>query len=155
MAKMTTNQPVPTPGINASASVLEEIEQLKRENEELNKRLETLQANKPGAGSLTFQVSPQGAISVYGLQRMPTTLYRMSWLRLLSVIEDLRAFLNDPLVADLASKGPADPRYTAAKAEQKARSLAVARGEKVPSSAQINPNFPKMVTRPVPPVVEG
>ena len=38
-------------------------------------------------GSLYCKVSPKGAISVYGLQRMPVTLYVEQWTRLLDYAE--------------------------------------------------------------------
>ena len=42
-------------------------------------------------GSLYCKVSEKGAISVYGLQRMPVTLYVEQWDRLLNFSDDLRA----------------------------------------------------------------
>jgi hypothetical protein len=46
-------------------------------------------------GSLYCKVSEKGAISVYGLQRMPVTLYVEQWDRLLNFSEDLRAFMKE------------------------------------------------------------
>lgn len=138
------------PQMEDSEEPEDEISRLRRENEELKKRNEQLVANRPGAGSLTFSVSPQGGISVYGLQRMPVTLYRPSWLRFAAVWEEFLRFLHDATVEEMASTGPADPRYAQAKAEQKARSLAVSRGERVQPASVTNPDMPRMVTRPVP-----
>ena len=42
-----------------------------------------------------FKVSKKGAISAYGLQRMPVTLYVEQWQRLLEYSDDLRKFLQE------------------------------------------------------------
>lgn len=42
---------------------------------------------------LSCKVSPKGALSVYGLQRMPVTLYVEQWERLLAFAEDIRTFI--------------------------------------------------------------
>jgi hypothetical protein len=54
-----------------------------------------LAENEPKRGSLYCKVSEKGAVSVYGLQRMPVTLYVEQWTRLLDFSDDLRQFLND------------------------------------------------------------
>lgn len=46
-------------------------------------------------GSLYCKVSPKGAMSLYGLQRMPVTLYVDQWERLLTFADELRAFIAD------------------------------------------------------------
>lgn len=46
-------------------------------------------------GSLYCKVSEKGAVSVYGLQRMPVTLYVEQWERLLGFGDELRQFLQD------------------------------------------------------------
>lgn len=46
-------------------------------------------------GSLYCKVSEKGAVSVYGLQRMPVTLYVEQWERLLDFADELRQFLRD------------------------------------------------------------
>ena len=46
-------------------------------------------------GSLYCKVSQKGAISVYGLQRMPVTLYVEQWERLLNFADDIREFARD------------------------------------------------------------
>jgi len=38
-------------------------------------------------------VSEKGAVSVYGLQRMPVTLYAEQWERLLAFAEDVKKFI--------------------------------------------------------------
>ena len=46
--------------------------------------------DQPKRGSLYCKVSEKGAVSVYGLQRMPVTLYMEQWDRLLGFAEELR-----------------------------------------------------------------
>ncbi len=57
--------------------------------EQATKALEEADAKK---GGLYCKVSEKGAISVYGLQRMPVTLYVEQWLRLLDFGEEIRTF---------------------------------------------------------------
>lgn len=54
-----------------------------------------LEAEAPKRGTLYCKVSAKGAISVYGLQRMPVTLYVEQWDRLLSYSDELRTFMKD------------------------------------------------------------
>ena len=49
----------------------------------------------PKRGTLYCKVSPKGAVSVYGLQRMPVTLYVEQWERLLGFGDTIREFLKD------------------------------------------------------------
>jgi hypothetical protein len=51
--------------------------------------------DKPKRGQLYCKVSEKGAISVYGLQRMPVTLYVEQWERLLGFAEELKAFMKE------------------------------------------------------------
>lgn len=44
---------------------------------------------------LTCKVSPKGAVSIYGLQRMPVTLYADQWFKLLGFAEQIRRFIQD------------------------------------------------------------
>jgi len=50
------------------------------------------EAEQSKRGSLYCKVSQKGAISVYGLQRMPVTLYVEQWERLLDFADDIRQF---------------------------------------------------------------
>jgi len=50
------------------------------------------EAEQQKRGSLYCKVSQKGAISVYGLQRMPVTLYVEQWERLLDFADELRQF---------------------------------------------------------------
>lgn len=49
----------------------------------------------PRRGALYCKVSPKGGLSLYGLQRMPVTLYVEQWERLLAFADDIRAFMKD------------------------------------------------------------
>ena len=53
------------------------------------------EVEQPKRGALYCKVSAKGAISVYGLQRMPVTLYVEQWDRLLNFADDLRAFMKE------------------------------------------------------------
>jgi len=46
-------------------------------------------------GTLYCKVSAKGGASLYGLQRMPVTLYVEQWERLLAFADQLRAFLKE------------------------------------------------------------
>ncbi len=50
---------------------------------------------QPKRGSLYCKVSEKGAVSVYGLQRMPVTLYMEQWARLLDFGDEIRQFIKD------------------------------------------------------------
>ncbi len=49
----------------------------------------------PKRGQLYCKVSEKGACSVYGLQRMPVTLYIEQWQRLLDFGDEVRKFLKE------------------------------------------------------------
>lgn len=53
------------------------------------------QIEQPKRGQLYCKVSAKGGISVYGLQRMPVTLYVEQWERLLNFSDELRQFMAD------------------------------------------------------------
>ena len=61
--------------------------------EEASKLLE--EAEQAKRGSLYCKVSQKGAVSVYGLQRMPVTLYVEQWERLLDFGDEIRKFLQE------------------------------------------------------------
>jgi hypothetical protein len=50
---------------------------------------------QPKRGSLYCKVSQKGALSVYGLQRMPVTLYVEQWDRLLGFADEIKEFLKE------------------------------------------------------------
>ena len=70
--------------------------------EEASKLLEKVDQAKKG--SLYCKVSEKGAVSVYGLQRMPVTLYVEQWERLLDFADQLRQFMKEH-EAQLKRKG--------------------------------------------------
>jgi hypothetical protein len=61
-----------------------ELDRLRAENERLK---------KAGSGRLAMKVSEKGALSIYGMGRFPVTLYKEQWLRLLSMSDDIKAFI--------------------------------------------------------------
>jgi hypothetical protein len=71
----------------AKAQPVDELARLREENE----RLRAAKAPK----ALTFKVSAKGAVSVYGLQRFPVTLYQEQWGRLLEVAPEIEAFIEE------------------------------------------------------------
>ena len=60
--------------------------------EEASEMLAALE--QPKRGTLYCKVSEKGGVSVYGLQRMPVTLYMEQWQRLLDFGDDVREFLK-------------------------------------------------------------
>ena len=51
-------------------------------------------APKSNGGPLSCKESEKHAVSVYGLQRMPVTLYAEQWERLLGFAEEIRGFIK-------------------------------------------------------------
>jgi hypothetical protein len=76
-----------------------EIERLRAENQALKEiiklRTENENLRKSASQGLSLKVSDKGGVSVYGLGRFPVTLYKEQWHRLLSLAEDIRAFLKE------------------------------------------------------------
>ena len=64
-----------------------ELERLRAENEQLKK-------SSGRSGKLAMKVSEKGALSVYGMGRFPVTLYKEQWLRLLSMGDEIKAFIE-------------------------------------------------------------
>jgi hypothetical protein len=62
-----------------------ELARLRAENESLK---------KAGGGKLAMKVSEKGALSIYGMGRFPVTLYKEQWLRLLSMAEEMKVFIE-------------------------------------------------------------
>ncbi len=77
--------------------ILAELTRLRTENEALKEivklRAENEELRKAAAQGLSLKVSSKGGVSVYGLGRFPVTLYREQWQRLLSMAEDIGAFI--------------------------------------------------------------
>ncbi len=53
------------------------------------------ESEQPKRGALYCKVSEKGAVSVYGLQRMPVTLYMEQWERLLGFAEEIKEFITE------------------------------------------------------------
>jgi hypothetical protein len=68
-----------------------ELARLKAENEQLKSQR---------GRSVSLKVSEKGGVSVYGLGRFPVTLYKEQWTKLLSMADEIRAFIkeNDALL---------------------------------------------------------
>ena len=62
-----------------------ELDKLRAENEALK---------KASARGLNLKVSEKGALSVYGLGRFPVTLYKEQWLKLLGMVDEIKAFIE-------------------------------------------------------------
>ena len=62
-----------------------EIEKLRAENDQLKTK---------GVRGLSLKVSEKGAVSLYGVGRFPVTLYKEQWLRLLSMGDEIKAFIE-------------------------------------------------------------
>jgi hypothetical protein len=79
-------------------------EQMIAEIARLQKANTEMAARQAAKETIRFKVSEKGAVSIYGLNsRFPVTLYKGQWERLVSHIDDLKAFMaaND---AKLATK---------------------------------------------------
>jgi len=75
-----------------NAHVLSQLASGKLTQEQALAQLKT--APKSTGGSLSCKVSEKGALSVYGLQRMPVTLYAEQWERLLAFAEEIKSFIG-------------------------------------------------------------
>jgi hypothetical protein len=62
--------------------------------EQMAARIAELEGRLAKGGSVTFKVSEKGAVSVYGLGRFPVTLYQEQWAKLLSNVDELKAFIE-------------------------------------------------------------
>jgi hypothetical protein len=77
--------------MTSQTDLKKQLEQALKENESLKQSL----AKKGSSTEILFKVSEKGGVSVYGLQRMPTTLYYEQWVRLLDKKDELLEFLED------------------------------------------------------------
>jgi len=71
--------------MNDSDDIKAELERLRAENESLKKTKEK---------SLSMKIGEKGGLSVYGLGRFPVTLYKEQWLRLLSMADEIKNFID-------------------------------------------------------------
>jgi hypothetical protein len=63
-----------------------ELERPRRENETLK---------KGASEGVRMKVSEKGGVSIYGMGRFPVTLYKEQWLKLLSMSDEIRAFIAE------------------------------------------------------------
>ena len=70
---------------NEAEDMKAELEKLRAENEALKKTKEK---------GLSMKIGEKGGLSVYGLGRFPVTLYKEQWVRLLSMADEIRAFIE-------------------------------------------------------------
>jgi len=68
---------------------------MKAELERLRAENEALKSKKEGRGVLSMKVSEKGALSVYGMGRFPVTLYKEQWLKLLTITDDIKKFIQE------------------------------------------------------------
>ncbi len=64
------------------------------DTETLLARIAQLEAQVASKNTLKMKVSEKGALSIYGLQRFPITLYSEQWTRLLAAKDDILAFVE-------------------------------------------------------------
>ena len=76
-----------------NAHVLAQLANGKLTQEQALAQLKT--APKSNGGPLSCKQSEKGGLSVYGLQRMPVTLYAEQWERLLGFADTVREFIKD------------------------------------------------------------
>lgn len=71
--------------------------------------LEALRKEKSKAGKkgLYLQVSPKGAVSLYGMGRFPVTLYKEQWQKVIAHMEVIHQFIADH-ESELKTKDPLD-----------------------------------------------
>jgi len=73
-------------------ALLAELDRLRAQNAKLQE-----EATASAARALSFKVSEKGALSVYGLGRLPVTLYAEQWERLLPKADEILRFIaNNP-----------------------------------------------------------
>jgi len=90
-----SNPTAGAPTFKTRAEVLEALRQGRITTEQADEALEAL-VDRPRS-HLYCRVSVKGALSIYGLQRMPVTLYVEQWERVLApeFAEKLRAFVKE------------------------------------------------------------
>lgn len=52
-------------------------------------------ALKARKNTLTLKISDKGGLSVYGLGRFPVTLYKEQWLKLLGIVDQIKAYIAE------------------------------------------------------------
>lgn len=104
--------PTKTPAVDPLAEMARKLKALEEENA-------ALKAGK--AGAITVKVGPSGTLAVYGLGRMPISLYKAQWEAFLAKgLPQVQSFLSDPAKAAQLAQGKDDKRFEASKAAAKA-----------------------------------
>lgn len=93
--------------VKIDGDLLAKLEAVQKQLAERDAQIAALKA--ASNGKVTPKVSKKGAVSVYGLQRFPITLYATQWARLFESIPQIQAFIK-ARSADL-STGRDDPRF--------------------------------------------
>lgn len=71
------------------------------ELEALRAKVAKLEEQKNKSQVIRAKVSEKGALSIYGLQRFPVTLYKSQWERLLAQAEFIKEFIKaNPTLVD-------------------------------------------------------
>lgn len=86
---------------NNSQDVMSRLAELEALNASLSAELNRVKALAKSRH--TMKVSGKGAISVYGINKFPVTLYSEQWETVFSLAEDIRTFAIDH-ASELASK---------------------------------------------------
>ena len=89
---VSTNTASTTNGAAPAKPIGKVLPNLAAENEALKAQIAAMQA--AALLKVYFKVSDKGAVSVYGLQRFPVTLYRDQWATLLDRADDIKAFIT-------------------------------------------------------------
>lgn len=94
---MTTPNNFPT----STQALQDMIAKLTAENVALTRK-----ATAKKSHGASIRVSARGGVSVYGLGRFPVTLYKSQWVKLLSMAQDINAFIeaNEATLAVRAEK---------------------------------------------------
>ena len=77
---------------SGTAHILAQLASGKLTQEQALAQLKT--APKSNGGPLSCKQSEKGGVTVYGLQRMPVTLYAEQWERLLGFAEEVKGFIK-------------------------------------------------------------
>lgn len=67
---------------------------MKAQEEHTSKALAAAKAKVHTGNGISCKVSDKGALSVYGLGRFPTTLYRSQWEKLIANVDQIKAFIS-------------------------------------------------------------
>lgn len=75
-------------------SIDAQLQQLIAENARLKQEKEAAEAKLTSGPMINIKLSPKGGVSVYGLGRFPTTLYKEQWERLGQAMPDILQFIE-------------------------------------------------------------